>query len=96
MGGDVKSYAMETFTYIFQAEYGSPEVDRTRPTIRQASVSGDSLRVRLRVDGVQAGHIHEVKLPGVRAAAGKAPLLHPVAWYTLRNVPKGSEAGLGQ
>jgi glucose/arabinose dehydrogenase len=84
---DLKSYTIETFTYIFQAEYGSPEVDRTKPTLRAVTVSDDGLRARLTVDGCQVGHIHELKLPGVRSASGRA-LLHPVAWYTLWNVPK--------
>ena len=43
--------------------------------------------VRLVVDGLEIGHIHELKLPGVRSAKA-APLLHPVAYYTLWNVPK--------
>ena len=84
---DVKSYSMQTFTYIYQAEYGSPEVDRTKPTIRAAAVTDDGLRVRLTVDGLQIGHIHELRMPGVRAAAGNAALLHPIAWYTLWNIP---------
>ena len=29
----LESYAMKTFTYIYQAAYGSPEVDATTPTI---------------------------------------------------------------
>jgi glucose/arabinose dehydrogenase len=90
--GDVKSYAMSTFTYIYQAEYGSPEVDQTKPTIRAAEVNDDGLRVRLRVDGLQVGHLHELKLDGVRAGAGNKALLHPIAWYTLWSVPKQAQA----
>jgi hypothetical protein len=89
---DVKSYAMQTFTYIYQAEYGSPEVDRTNPTLKTATVSDDGLHVRLVVDGLEIGHIHELKLDGVRAAAGNAPLLHPIAWYTLWNIPTQQQA----
>lgn len=95
MAGDVKSYAMVTYTYIFQADYGSPEVDRTTPTIRGAAVSADGLRVRLTLDGLQVGHVHELKLDGVRSAAGNAPLLHPVAWYTLWSIPSPGQAGRG-
>ena len=85
---DVKSYAMRTWTYIFQAEYGSPEVDKTTPTIKSATVSDDALHVRLVVDGLQVGSIHELKLPGVRTAAGNQSLLHPIAYYTLWKIPK--------
>lgn len=93
---DVKSYAMATFTYIFQAEYGSPEVDRTTPTIRKATVSDDGRRVRLTIEGLEIGHIHELKLDGVRAASGNRALLHPIAWYTLWNLPKQVQASSRQ
>src|SRR5262249_40081506 len=32
--GDVHSYQMKTFTYIYRADYGSPEVDQTTPKIK--------------------------------------------------------------
>ena len=86
--GDAKSYAMSAWTYIYQAEYGSPEVDQSTPTIKSATVSDDGLKVRLVVDGMKIGSIHELKLDGVRSAKdAKLALLHPVAWYTLWNIP---------
>lgn len=84
--GDPASYRLETYTYIYRAEYGSPEVDHTTPTIKRAVVGGDSRRVRLVIDGLQEGHVHELHLPGVRSAAGQ-PLLHPTAYYTLNYLP---------
>jgi hypothetical protein len=86
--GDVGSYSMQTYTYVFQADYGSPEVDQTKPTIRSATVSDDGLRVRLVVEGIQVGHVHDLKLDGVRSAAKGARLVHPLGYYTLWNVPK--------
>ena len=53
--GDVKSYKMETYCYIYQAAYGSPEVDHTRPTIKSATVAADGKSVKLVVDGLQIG-----------------------------------------
>jgi len=85
---DPKSYGIKTYTYVFQADYGSPEVDETKPIIESATVSDDGLRVRLVVDGLQVGHVHDLKLNGVRSASKQAPLLHPVAYYTLWNIPK--------
>jgi hypothetical protein len=85
--GDVKSYAMSTFTYIFQAEYGSPEVDATTPTIKSATVLPDGKTVQLIVEGRQIGSIHEIHLDGVRSLPG-SPLLHPVAYYTLWSLPR--------
>jgi hypothetical protein len=84
--GDVKSYEMKTYTYIYQASYGSPEVDHTTPTITKAAVGKDGKSVRLYVNGLQAGHVHELQAPGVRSAAG-LPLLHKEAYYTLNYIP---------
>jgi hypothetical protein len=32
--GNPASYALQTYTYIYQSTYGSPEVDPTMPAIR--------------------------------------------------------------
>jgi hypothetical protein len=74
--------SLETYTYIYQADYGSPEVDRTTPTITSATVSADKKAVRLVVDQLEEGHVHELRLPGVRSAQG-LPLVHAAAYYTL-------------
>jgi hypothetical protein len=85
---DVNSYELTTYTYIYQSTYGSPEVDHTRPVILQADVAPDHKRVRLVVDKLQEGHIHELHLKGLRSADG-LPLLHQEAYYTLNYVPQG-------
>jgi glucose/arabinose dehydrogenase len=84
--GDVKSYELSTFTYIYRAEYGSPEVDQTTPTITRAEVGADGKSVRLYVSGLQEGHIHELHAAGVRSTGG-LPLLHAEAYYTLNYLP---------
>jgi len=83
---DPKSYVMKTFNYIFRADYGSPEVDATTPKITKVQVGQDNKSVRLWVDGLQEGHIHDLALAGVRSAEGQ-PLLHPQAYYTLNYIP---------
>lgn len=80
--GKIDSYSMKTFTYIFQASYGSPEVDATTPKITKVEVGKDNKSVRLYVDGLQEGHIHDLTAAGVHSAEGQ-PLLHNRAWYTL-------------
>ena len=79
---------MRTFTYVFQAAYGSPEVDFTTPTIRSAEVSEDGKRVRLAVEGLQRGHIHHLKMPGIRSKEDSKELLHKDAYYTLNYFAK--------
>ncbi|HWA99123.1 MAG TPA: hypothetical protein VG713_11550, partial [Pirellulales bacterium] len=83
---DVDAYDLETYTYIYHKTYGSPEVDRTSPTITKAVVSDDGRAVRLYVDGLQRGHVHELHLDGLRSAAGR-PLLHAAAYYTMNRIP---------
>ncbi|HEY5312570.1 MAG TPA: hypothetical protein VIK18_08620, partial [Pirellulales bacterium] len=86
----VASYSMSTYTYIYHKTYGSPEVDATTPKLKAATVSADGLRVRLVVDGLQAGHVHELHLDGVRSKSGR-PLLHAEAYYTLNYVPAATK-----
>lgn len=84
--GDPAHYSMDTWTYIYQSEYGSPEVDQTTPEISGATVSGDGLKVRLQVDGLVPGHVHHLTLGGVKGEAGESPW-HTEAWYTLNAIP---------
>ena len=77
---------MKTFTYIYQAEYGSPEVDRTNAEITKAVVGKDNKSVRLTWSKLEEGHIHD--LDGRRRALrGRAPLLHNIAYYTMNFIP---------
>ena len=87
------AYKMITYTYIFQAAYGSPEVDHTTPQIDRVEVAKDKKSVRLFLKGadggtgLQAGHVHELHAAGVTSAEGQ-PLLHKEAYYTLNYIPK--------
>jgi len=81
-----ETWSMESYCYIFQSSYGSPEVDHTKPVISQIDVAADSKSVTLIVDGLQRGHVHELHADGLLSAAG-IPMLHPVAYYTLNYIP---------
>ena len=85
---DPESYDLSTYTYIYQSSYGSPEVDHTEPRITGAEVGEDERSVRLTIDGLQRGHVHELHADGIRGAESHQPLLHPVAYYTLNYLPK--------
>ena len=74
-------------TYIYQKSYGSPEVDHVDCKITKAVVSADGMSVRLHVDKLHIGHVHELHLDSVRSQQDK-PLWHPVAYYTLNYIPQ--------
>lgn len=84
---DIEQYDLGTYTYIFQASYGSPEVDHTTPKIISATVAEDRMSVHLKIDGLQRGHVHELNAYGVRSKEGN-PLLHSQAYYTLNYLAK--------
>lgn len=84
--GNIASYEMKAWTYIYQKSYGSPEVDQATPKITSATVSDDGLGVELTVEGWVQGHVHHLNSAGVRSTDGK-PLWHPDAYYTLNEIP---------
>jgi hypothetical protein len=85
--GDPASYSLETFTHHYYGAYGGPEIEQADQRIVSATPSPDGLSVRLVVEKLVRGHIHEMHFPGVRDRAGQ-PLLHDVAYYTLNEIPK--------
>ena len=85
--GDPDHYSLGTFTHIYQQGYGSPEVDQTTPKVSHARVSQDGMQVRLQVEGLVQGHVHEFDLEGVRSQDGES-LLHANAYYTLNEIPR--------
>ena len=69
---DPASYVLETYTYVYQASYGSPEVDQTKPEIKSIAVAPDGRSARLVLGELSEGHVHELKAPGVRSTSGEA------------------------
>ena len=84
--GDLASYSTRAFTYAYREEYGGPEVDEILPKITAAVVAADRKSVRITLDQLTKGHVHELHLDGVKSADGR-PVLHPVAYYTLNEIP---------
>ncbi len=83
---NVASYSMREFTYAYREEYGGPEVDEVIPKITRAILGADNKSVRLVIEPLTKGHVHELHLDGLKSAAG-TPLLHKVAYYTLNEIP---------
>ncbi len=81
------TFDLQTYTHIYQQGYGSPEVDHTRPKVAAAEVAPDGLSVRLRIEGLVQGHVHEFHVPALKSNDGEL-LLHNRAYYTLNEIPK--------
>jgi glucose/arabinose dehydrogenase len=86
---DPASYRMESYTYRLSEQYGGPEEDKLDVRIVAADVAEDGLSVRLTIDPIRAGYVHELHLTGVRDPDGNA-LLHDQAYYTLVEIPEGN------
>lgn len=82
-----ESYTVKTYTHIYAEGYGSPEVDHTTPKVTKAVPAADGMSVRVYLDGIVEGHIHDFNLaPMLSKDGGK--LLHTKAYYTVNEIPK--------
>ena len=84
---DPSSYYMESYTYELNRRYGGPEEDKLVINITAAEVAEDGMSVRLKIDPLRAGYVHELHLTGVRSGNGES-LLHEKAYYTLVKIPE--------
>ena len=74
------SYALRSYIYKYQHQYGSPIIELKDLKISAIDVSADKRSVRLVIDGLRQFYIHEFKLEGIRNESGD-PLLHETAYY---------------
>jgi len=87
---NIKNYAITSFTYKYHSRYGSPIIKDTACPVRAAVVSEDGMKVRLVVDLLREGYVHEIKVNNVVSAANVS-LLHNAAYYTLKVIPDGEK-----
>jgi uncharacterized cupredoxin-like copper-binding protein len=85
---DPASYEVTGFNYKYHKSYGSPVIEQENCPVRGAVVSPDGTRVRLVLDNLREGYIHEIKAEGVRST-NSYPVVHPVGYYTLNRIPDG-------
>ncbi|MHA8095204.1 hypothetical protein ACMH5Q_09920 [Aquirufa lenticrescens] len=82
------SYAIRSYIYKYQHQYGSPIIELKDLKIKGVEVSADRKKVRISIDGIRQFFIHEFTLKGVLNEKGE-PLLHETAYYTLNEIPAG-------
>jgi hypothetical protein len=80
-------YNITTYTHIYHAGYGSPEVDQTTARVTEAVPSEDGLSVRVHLERIVEDHIHDFNLAGIRSQDGQR-LVHSKAYYTVNEIPK--------
>jgi len=80
------SYKLSSYTYKYHATYGSPEIDRKQHQLLSVDIDDSGKVVRIVTEGLRAGYVHELELPGLRDRYGE-PLLHDSAYYTLNRIP---------
>jgi uncharacterized cupredoxin-like copper-binding protein len=89
---DPDNYDITGFTYKYHPVYGSATIREKNNIVNAAIVSEDGLRVRLVADSLREKYIHEIKVNNkVVSADSSFTLLHPVAYYTLNNIPDGAK-----
>ena len=76
------SYKFSSFTYKYHHIYGSPIINAKELKIKALQVSADGLKVRVALDSLRLGYIHEVKVEGIKNEKDQA-LLHNFGYYTL-------------
>lgn len=87
------SYALRSYIYKYQHQYGSPIIELKNLKISAVEVSADKRKVRLVIEGLRQYFIHEFKLEGIRNESGD-PLLHETAYYTLNQIPTGGRLAI--
>ncbi|MEH3113799.1 hypothetical protein [Pedobacter terrae] len=88
---DLASYDAESFIYKYHPVYGSPPVNTEKLKISGVKVSADGLKARIIVQNLRQYYIHTLTLDGIRSQDGFYSLIHPVAYYTLNQIPDGNK-----
>ena len=93
---NLASYSVESFIYKYHPVYGSPPVNTMTHPIRGVKVSEDGMKARIIVSNLRKNYIHTIKLEGVREKDFSYSLVHPIAYYTLNNIPEGEKLSMSE
>ncbi len=93
---DLASYRVESFIYKYHPVYGSPPINKEALPLKGVKVSEDGMKARLIVGDLRKYYIHQLTLDGVRGQEGSYSLVHPIAYYTLNNIPTGQTLAMSE
>jgi len=78
---------MTSYTYPYHETYGGEEVDTIKVSVEKVQKSHDGRSIQLFVEPLRKGYVHELDASGLHSIGGES-LLHPLAYYTLNEIPK--------
>lgn len=83
----VENYKMKAWTYQYRSAYGSKGlIDEYEPKVTKAIISPDKKSVRIYVDKLTRGHVHQLTISeAVKSSTGKS-LWHKDVYYTLNEL----------
>ncbi|PJJ79996.1 plastocyanin/azurin family copper-binding protein [Mucilaginibacter auburnensis] len=87
---DAASYNISSFNYKYHHIYGSPPIMQSARVIKAIQVSPDKMKVRLVLDSLKEGYVHEIKAEGIRSTDNLS-LMHNYGYYTLNRIPDGEK-----
>lgn len=87
LAADPATYRMSSYTYELHEEYGSEKMDEQ--PLAPVPTLVDPTHVRLAVEGLRSGYVHELHYVVLKAADGATPL-HTRAYYTLVELPSAA------
>ncbi len=90
---DPKNYTVKSFTYMYHHQYGSPIINNQSRKIVGIVPSADGRKVKLVLDSLIPGYIHEIRVSNLESVEQKS-LLHDFGYYTLNNIPEGNKTVL--
>jgi hypothetical protein len=79
--------AVESNTYNYFKQYGSPKVDKQAMPVVKSELSDQGRTVRIDLGGLKEGYLHAIDLTGVRSKSG-SKLMGGKIWYQVIKAPK--------
>jgi hypothetical protein len=82
-----KPVSVSSFTYVYNSNYGGPEIDTRAESVGDAVLSKDGKTLFVPVENLRKGRVYEFRIDGPKSRDGE-PVLHPEAYYTLNYLVK--------
>jgi glucose/arabinose dehydrogenase len=83
----LSTIAVESNTYNYFKQYGSPKVDKQAMPVVKSEVSNQGRTVRIDLGGLKEGYLHAIDLTGVRSKSG-SKVMGGKIWYQVIKAPK--------